>query len=107
MLIIILETFLMGHILPFQKTDFTLFTSAAFKKTSNRGQMYLYLNKDLHIFAERTESNNSHGFVNIDTTLKLVKNDKVDVRFHGDLYIHDLYNTNYAQIMRQLILKVE
>jgi len=38
----------------------------------NYGEIRLNLNDNLHIFANRAESNNNLGFVNIDTTLKLV-----------------------------------
>ena len=60
------------------------------QKSSNYGQIYLYLNDHDKIYAKRAESNNSYGFVNIDITMKLVKNDKVHVRFAGDLA--DTYN---------------
>lgn len=56
------------------------------QESINYGQIHLYINANLHIYADRKSSNNSYGFVNIDTTLKLVKNDKVHVRFYGDLY---------------------
>ena len=55
------------------------------QNSSNYGGIRLHVNDNLHIYAERAESNNRLGFVNIDTTLKLVKNDKVDVRFSGTL----------------------
>ena len=45
----------------------------------------LYINNNQHIYAQRVSSNNNHGFVNIDTTWKLVKNDEVHVRFSGNL----------------------
>ena len=61
------------------------------------GQIHLYLNNNLHIYAERAESNNQWGFVNIDTTLKLVKNDKVDVRFYGTLADTYYEKTNYFE----------
>ena len=69
------------------------FYACSSQKSSNHGQIRLYLNDSLHIYAYRAESNNNLGFVNIDTTLKLVKNDKVDVRFHGNLH-----NTRDAQL---------
>ena len=68
------------------------FKACCLQDSSNYGKIYLYLNDNSHIFARRAESNNKYGFVNIDTTLKLVKNDKVHVRFYGDLYY-----TNGAQ----------
>ena len=55
------------------------------QQSSNYGEIRLHLNDNLHIYAFRAESNNKLGFVNIDTTLKLVKNDKVDVRVYGNL----------------------
>jgi len=55
------------------------------QQSSNNGEIYLFLNDNVHIYAYRGESNNNGGFVNIDTTLKLVKNDKVHVGFNGNL----------------------
>ena len=60
-------------------------------KSSYNGYISLNLNDNQHIYAGTAESNNNDGFVNIDTTLKLVENDKVDVRFNGNLC-----DTNYA-----------
>ena len=88
MLITILEIISMEHNLPFQKTDYTPSTPSAFKKTHNRGHINLYLNDNSHIYAER--GNTNHWFVNIDTTLKLVKNDKVHVRLSGCLSIAEI-----------------
>ena len=64
--------------------------------SNNYEQIHLCLNDNSHIFAER-KSNNSYGFVNIDTTLKLVKNDKVHVRFHGSLYSNTDAQTTYLK----------
>ena len=55
------------------------------QESSTRGYIQLYINGNRHIFARRAESNGNFGFVSIDTTLELAKNDKVDVRFHGRL----------------------
>ena len=66
------------------------FKACCLQRSSNLGRIYLYLNNSLHIHAYRQSSNNNYGFVNIDTTLKLVENDKVHVRFNGDLHnTHD------------------
>ena len=73
------------------------FYACCLKKSSSFGQIYLYLNKNLHIYAERAESNNRDGFVNIDTTLKLVKNDKVQVTFWGNLYQTNDSRTTYFE----------
>ena len=67
------------------------FKACCLQASTNYGYIHLYLNDKQHIYAVRAESNNNDGFVNIDTTLKLVKNDKVHVRFYGDLY-----QTHYA-----------
>jgi len=61
------------------------FYACCVQQSSCYGQINLYLNNNQHIYASRAESNNNLGFVNIDTTLKLVKNDKVHVRFNGNL----------------------
>ena len=61
------------------------FNAFCLQASSNDGQSQFYLNNNRHIYAYRAESNNRLGFVNIDTTLKLAKNDKVDVRFSGSL----------------------
>ena len=95
MLITILEIISMEHNLPFQKTDYTPSTPSAFKKTHNRGHINLYLNDNSHIYAER--GNTNHWFVNIDTTLKLVKNDKVHVRFSGDFASTNVASTTYFE----------
>ena len=60
------------------------FNALCLQEASAEGQILLYINDNQHILAER-KSNGNYGFVNIDTTLELVKNDKVDVRFLGQL----------------------
>ena len=67
------------------------------QKSSSYGEIRLYLNNNGHIYADRAESNNNCGFVNIDTTLKLAKNDKVDVRFRGDLMDTKFEQSTYFQ----------
>ena len=67
------------------------------QQSSNYGQIHLDLNNNLHIYADRAESNNKMGFVNIDTTLNLVKNDKVDVRFNGNLYCTNDSRSTYFE----------
>jgi len=81
----------LGHF--FDGTYFTVpenglyyFKACCTQKSSIYGQIDLFLNDTSHIYTSRAESNNKDGFVNIDTTLKLVKNDKVHVRFQGNLY---------------------
>ena len=56
-------------------------------KTSSHGYIHLYLNQKVHssAYAVETRSDKDGMFVNIYTTLNLVKNDKVDVRFEGSL----------------------
>jgi len=73
------------------------FYACCLQDSRNYGKIYLYLNNNSHIFARRSESNSSYGFVNIDTTLKLVKNDKVDVRFFGDLYYTNSVESTYFE----------
>ena len=92
----------LGHY--FDGTYFTIpenglyyFKACCMQHSSNYGAIYLYLNDNQHIYARRAESNSSYGFVNIDTTLKLVKNDKVHVRFHGDLYYTNQPETTYFE----------
>ena len=53
------------------------------QQSSSYGYISLSLNDNEHAYAVREESDNRRGFVNINTTLKLVKNDKVHVRFEG------------------------
>ena len=52
--------------------------------SSTRGEIKLYINGGDHVTTKR-ESDGKVGFVNIHTTLELVKNDKVDVRFWSEL----------------------
>ena len=61
------------------------FNASCYQASSSYGQIYLYVNDNKYIWAARTESNGKDGFVNVDTTLELVKNDKVDVRLVGEL----------------------
>ena len=66
------------------------------QESSTWGKIKLFLNEHQHIYAGRAESYQSMGFVNIETTLKLVKNDKVDVRFEGHLSLtHDTPSTYF------------
>ena len=51
--------------------------------SSDHGEIHFYINDNEYIWAARAESSSKHGSVNIDTTLELVENDKVDVRFCG------------------------
>ena len=58
----------------------------------------LYINGNQGIRSARAESYDKLGFVNIDTTLELVKNDKVDVRFYGKLHnLSDVPTTTYFE----------
>ena len=61
------------------------------------GEIRLYLNDYSRIHESRAESNSSYGFVHIDTTLKLVKNDKVHVRFSGDFASTNVASTTYFE----------
>ena len=92
-----LGNFFDGTYLTVPENGLYSFYACCLQNSSSYGQIYLYLNNDLHIYAERAESNNSLGFVNIDTTLKLAKNDKVDVRFHGTLYNTNCEETTYFE----------
>ena len=57
--------------------------------SSSHGYIYLFLNHKSNIEVFKVESNSSKTgkSVNFNTTLKLVKNDKVDVRFDGN-FVH-------------------
>ena len=58
---------------------------------SSYGYISLYLNGNSRIYARTRTSNDDYGgrFINIYTTMKLVKNDKVYVGFYGNLYATD------------------
>ena len=73
------------------------FYACCLQDSSKPGYIHLYLNDNQHIFARRAESNNNWGFVNIDTTMKLVKNDNVHVRFNGTLYNTNIASTTYFE----------
>ena len=73
------------------------FNAFCLQKSSRNGWIHLYLNNNEQIYALRAESNNNYGSVNIDTTLKLAKNDKVDVRFYGDLCNTNVERTTYFE----------
>ena len=55
--------------------------------SSSHGYIFLHLNDNSHtaVYTVESDSTKIGKSVNIQTTLKLVKNDKVDVRFDGDL----------------------
>ena len=67
--------------------SFNVFCTQA---SHNWGSVYLYLNERQHIEAKRAAYRSYCGFVSINTTLKLAKNDKIHVRFE-----QNLYDTNY------------
>ena len=73
------------------------FKACCQQMSSNYGDIILYLNDKQHIYVTRAESNNNGGSVNIDTTLKLVKNDKVHIRFYGDFYYTHDGNSTYFE----------
>ena len=73
------------------------FNACCYQAASNSGQIYLYVNDKRYIWAARAESNDQIGFVNIDTTLELVKNDKVDVRLYGKLDNLTSTSTTYVE----------
>ena len=81
------------------------FKACCHQHSSNYGGIYLYLNDNSHIYAERAESNNNIGFVNIDTTLKLVKNDKVHVRFYG--YLCDTHNAQTTYFEGRMVARLD
>ena len=79
-----------GHF--FDGTYFTVpanglycFNALCWQQSSDEGWLSLYINGDQHVWVVRRDANSELGFVNIDTTLELMKNDKVDVRFLGQL----------------------
>ena len=59
------------------------FNATCYQASSYYGQIFLYVNGNEHVWTARAETNNEEGFVNIDTTLELAKNDKVHVRLYG------------------------
>ena len=61
------------------------FNALCWQQSSDEGWLSLYINGDQHVWVVRRDANSELGFVNIDTTLELMKNDKVDVRFLGQL----------------------
>lgn len=71
------------------------FTVFCRHNSSGYSSVVLYLNGEIHTFAPRATSSN--GFVNIYTTLKLVTNDKLNVRFEKDLYRTDDERTTYFE----------
>ena len=66
------------------------FNVAASNKSSTNGWIRLYVNNKQHAYAGRGESYGQYGMVNLVTTLVLVKNDSVHVRFENQL--HDTHN---------------
>ena len=67
------------------------------QQSSSYGYISLSLNDQEHAYAVREESDNRRGFVNINTTLKLVKNDKVHARFYGNLYATNSEKTTFFE----------
>merc|ERR1712062_153609 len=56
---------------------------ANFYHVNAYGQIDLYLNDKLKIWTAKGESKGKSGFLTFNTTLQLVKNDKVDIRLQG------------------------
>ena len=64
--------------------------------SSSRGQVFLYLNDEQKMWAARGESDGNMGFITLNTTLQLVKNDKVDIRLSaGVSNIQDPMTTTF------------
>ena len=66
------------------------FNVFARNSSSTNGWINLCVNNERHAYAGRSESYGKIGIVNLVTTLKLVKNDSVHVRFENQL--HDTHN---------------
>lgn len=66
------------------------------QKSRNVGTIYLHHNNG-RIYARRAESNDNFGFINIDATLKLAKNDKIHVGFYGHLFYLADAGTTYFE----------
>ena len=73
------------------------FYAYCYQAASSEGYIWLYLNDKSYVWAARAESNANSGIVHIDTTLELVKNDKVDFRFLGKLDNLSDTRTTYAE----------
>ena len=78
----------LGHF--FDGTYFTVpknglysFLANSHQSSSSYGKIMLYVNDVEKIWTARGESSGQNGFITLTTTLKLVKNDKVDIRLYG------------------------
>ena len=80
------------------------FYAYCLQASSSTGYINLYLNGSEKIWVRRAESNSNNGFINIDTTLELVKNDKVDFRFQGEL--HNLTDTRTTYVEGRMIARL-
>ena len=75
------------------------------QKSRTRGTVVLYRNDEIFTFGSKADSYNNHGHVNVQTTLELVKNDKIHVCFGQELYNTDDARTTYFE--GRLIAKLD
>ena len=62
------------------------FHASCRQQSRNFGTVILRVNNKNVAFATRAETNSSFGFVNLQSTLKLAKNDEVCARFNGYIF---------------------
>ena len=75
-----LGNFFDGTYFTVPKNGLYSFLANCYQASSSYGRIDLNLNDELKIWAARGESNGKSGFLNFNTTLQLVKGDKVDIR---------------------------
>ena len=73
------------------------FHVACRQKSDNVGTARIYVNNNEQIKASRGESTGNYGFITLNTTLKLFKNDKVNFSYHYMLNDTSDSMTNYAE----------
>ena len=81
-----LGNFFDGTYFTVPKNGLYSFLANAHQASNSYGGISLYLNDEQKIWAPRGESSGQIGFITFDTTLKLVENDKVDVRLYGGVW---------------------
>ena len=95
----------------FDGTYFTVPTAGLYsfhvscRHTKNSGIIYLYKNNLMSSQARRESSSGDFGVVDIQTTLKLAENDKIDVRIAYNLYDTNEATTTYFE--GRLIARLE
>ena len=78
-----LGNFFDGTYFTVPKNGLYSFLANFYHGSTSHGGISLYLNDEQKTWTPRGESSGNHGFITFNTTLQLVKNDKVDIRLYG------------------------